>query len=185
MNKKKIIIGILICIVLLITLSLLIKLIKGNPTGGNTLEGQLLFSGMGVISETYKGEFETKEITQKLQEVVTKEIPELYKNIKKIKDENRLKQYYNDEKNELKDIFGIQSEEEFITFSNKISQTKIDLDSWQKVKINRESFKAKSDKTGYAYLEFDVLFKNEEKISFSLYLANRKLTLPQFVFNIK
>ena len=93
MNKKKIIIGILICIILLIALSFLIKVIKGNPTGGNTLEGQLLFSGMGVISENYTGEFETKEITQKLQDVVKKEIPELYKNIKNM-NENKLKQYY-------------------------------------------------------------------------------------------
>ncbi len=184
MNKKKIIIGILICIILLITLSLLIKVITGNPTGGNTLEGQLLFSGMGVISENYTGEFETKEITQKLQDVVKKEIPELYKKIKKM-DENKLKQYYNDEKNELKEIFGIQSEEDFIAFSNKISQTKIDLNSWDKIKVNRESFVAKSDKNNYAYLEFDLLFKNEEKISFSLYIANRKLALPHFIFNIK
>ena len=36
--------------------------------------------------------FETKEITQKLQEIVKKDIPELYENIKKL-DENKLKQY--------------------------------------------------------------------------------------------
>ena len=84
MDKKKIIIGILICIFLLIGLALLIVRIKGTPTGGDTLEGQLLFSGMGVISENYGGEFKTSEITQKIQDFVKNDIPELYKNIKKI-----------------------------------------------------------------------------------------------------
>lgn len=184
MDKKKIIIGILICIFLLIGLALLIVRIKGTPTGGDTLEGQLLFSGMGVISENYGGEFKTSEITQKIQDFVKNDIPELYKNIKKM-DENALKKYYNDEQKVLKETFGIQSEDEFITFSNKISQTKIDLNSWQKVKVNRESFESKSDKTNYAYLEFDIVFENEEKMSFALYIANRKLTLPQFIFSAK
>lgn len=184
MNKKKIITGILVCIFLIIILSLLIIVINVLSTDENTVEGQLLFSGMGVISENYTGDFETKEITQKLQEIVKKDIPELYENIKKL-DENKLKQYYSDNKKELKETLGIQSEDEFITFSNKLSQIKIDINSWQVVKVNRESFLAKSEKANYSYLEFDIVFKNGEKISFSSYIATRRLMSPQFIFNIK
>lgn len=188
MSKKKIVIGILICIVLLIALNLLINNEKKSQNGGTmdgtTIEGQLLFSGMSVVTENYTGDFETREITDKIQELVKKDIPELYENIKKL-DEEELKKYYSENQTSIKNKFGIQSEEEFINFSNKISQTKIDLGAWHKVKINKGTFLSQSDKTNYAYMEFDIVYENEEKMSYSLYVANRKLMSPQYIFSAK
>lgn len=188
MNKKKIIIGILICIVLLTVLSLWLNVSKKTSNegtlDGTKLEGVLGFSGMGVFSEKYTGDFESKEITAKLQELVKEDIPELYENIKKM-DEKELEKYYTDNKTSIKNKFGIQSEEEFINFSTKISQTKIKLNTWDKVKINKESFVSQSDKTNYAYMELDIIYENGEKMSCSLYVANRKLMSPQFIFSAK
>lgn len=188
MDKKKIVIGITICFVLLIILSILISFekktqLKGH-VDGTTVEGQLLLSGMSIFSESYNGDIKTKEITQKMQQVIKTDIPELYESIKKL-DEKKLRKYYNDENTMIKNKFGIQTEEEFIDFSNKISKTKIDLNTWHKIKINRESFLEKSEKTNYAYVEFDVVFKNEEKMSFSLYIANRQIMSPQYIFSAK
>lgn len=190
MSKKKIVIGILTCILLLIALSLLLiinnekKSQNGGTMDGTTVEGQLLFSGMGVISEKYEGDIETKEIIQKMQEIVKKDIPELYKDIKKF-DEKKLKKYYNNEIDTIKDKFGIQSEEEFIEFSNKINQTKINLNKWHKIKIDKESFMEKSDKTNYTYVEFDVIFENEEKLRFSLYISRKEGLMPTYIVGMK
>lgn len=192
MNKKRIFILIIICLILLMALLIALTVFQTSseedPTAGHIdgseMEGLLTFSGMGVFAEKYTGEFETKEITAKIQELVKEDIPELYENIKKL-DENKLKKYYNDNEKSIKDKFGIQSEEEFINFSNTIGKTKIKLNTLQKVKINKDSFLSQSDKANYAYVEFEVIFKDEEKMTFSMYVANRKIMSPQFIFRAK
>ncbi len=188
MSKKKFVIGILICFALLILLFYMVNEENEKPSDvvldGSELEGVLAFSGMSIFAENYTGEFETKEITAKLQEVVKKDVPELYENIRKL-DEKEIKKYYNDNKMSIKNKFGIQSEEEFINFSNKISQTKIKLNTWDKVKIKKETFLSQSDKTNYAFVELDIVFESEERMSFSMYVANRKIMTPQFIFAVK
>ena len=188
MGKKNIAIAIMICLVLLIIFSYIVIDHNRKPSDvvidGSKMEGILSFSGMSVLSEKYNGDIESKEIMQKLQELVKEDIPELYENIKKM-DEKELKKYYSDNQTSIKDKFGIQTEEEFINFSTKISKTKIKLNTWDKVKIKKESFVSQSDKTNYVYVEFDVIFENEEKMNFSMYLANRKLISPQYIFSTK
>lgn len=188
MSKRTFTIAIAICLVLLSIFAFILIDHNRKPSDvvidGSEMEGVLSFSGVSVLSENYDGDIETKEMTQKLQELVKKDIPELYKNIKKM-DEKGLKKYYNDEKVGIKEKFGIQTEEEFISFSNKISQTEINLNTWHKVKIDPKSFIEKSDKTNYVYVEFDVIFKNEEKMRFSMYVANRKLMSPQYIVSAK
>lgn len=188
MSKKKLVIGLLICLVLLAPLLYMLYEESRKPSDvvidGSELEGVLGFSGVSVFSEKYTGDFESKDITAKLQEVVKEDIPKLYENIKKL-DENEMKKYYNDNKTSIKNKFGIQTEEEFMNFSNKIRQTKIKLNTWDKVKIKSGTFVDKSDKTNYVYVEFDVVFESEERMSFSMYVANRKLMSPQFIFAAK
>lgn len=188
MNKKKIVIGIVICFVLLMILSFLMSIEKENQNessmDGTTLEGQLLFSGMSVFSEKYIGDIKTSEITQRMQELIKKDIPELYEDIKKY-DESKLKEYYSENTVEIKNKFGMQSENEFINFANVIKETDVDLNAWAKLKFNRESFIENSENTNYAYVEFEVIFKDEEKMTFSMYVANRKIMSPQFIFSAK
>ena len=188
MSKRTFIIAIAICLVLLSIFAFILIDHNRKPSDvvidGSEMEGVLSFSGMSILSENYDGDIETKEITQKLQELVKNDIPELYENIKKL-DEKGLKKYYSDNQTSIKDKFGIQTEEEFINFSTKIIKTKIKLNTWDKVKINKESFVSQCDKTNYVYVEFDVIFKNEEKMNFSMYLANRKLMSPQYIFSTK
>lgn len=188
MSKKTFIIAIVICLVILGILVYIVADHNRKPSDvvidGSELEGVLSFSGLSVFSENYTGDFESKEITAKLQELVKEDIPKLYENIRKL-DDKEVKKYYNDNQTSIKNKFGIQTEEEFINFSNKISQTKIKLNSWDKVKINKETFLSQSDKTNYAYMEFDIIYENEEKMSYSVYIANRKLMSPQFIFSAK
>lgn len=187
MSKKKVVIGIVICFVLLIVLNSLINVEEEDPTAGSidgtTLEGQLLLSGAVIFSEEYVGDIETTEIRQKIQELVKVDIPELYENIKK-HDENEIKKYYKEKEVELKNKFGIQSEDEFVNFANKVKQSNIDLNSWREIKVNKESFIDRSEMANYAYVEFDVIFEKEQKMTFSLYIANRKIANPQYIFGI-
>ena len=118
MNKKKIVTGIIICFILLITLIILNFLMKdeeptqiGLSIEGRSVEGQLLLSGIGVFSEKYIGFLETSEITQRMQEFVKKDIPELYENIKAY-DEQGLKKYYNENNLEIGNKFGLLNEDD-------------------------------------------------------------------------
>jgi len=186
MSKKKLIIGIGICIALIIVLNIFIK-IKENQNSENEIllpEGKLLLSGMSVFSEDYIGEFKTKEIGDKIQELVKTDIPILYTDIRKM-EENELKQYYKENDVELKKKFGIQSEDEFVDFANKIKDTKTDLSTCYKLKINKESFETRKENSNYAYVEFDVVFENESTMKFSIYIANQKVMSPQYILNVK
>lgn len=187
MNKKKIIAGIIICFILLITLIIINFLMKEEQTQiglsieGRSVEGQLLLSGISVFSEKYIGSLETSEITKRMQEFVKKDIPELYENIKDY-DEQGLKKYYNENNLEIKNKFGLLNEDEFMTFGNMIKDTDIDFNIWYKLKIDRESFIAQVENENYAYVEFEVIFEDEQKMRFFVYVANGESMIPQYIF---
>lgn len=190
MNKKKIVTGIIICFILLITLIILNFLIKdeeqtqiGLSIEGRSVEGQLLLSGISVFSEKYIGFFETSEITQRMQEFVKKDIPELYENIKDY-DEQGLKKYYNENNLEIENKFGLLNEDEFMSFANMIKETEIDFSIWYKLKIDKESFIVQSENANYAYVEFEVIFEDEQKMRYFAYIANGSITTPQYIFGI-
>lgn len=190
MNKKKIVTGIIICFILLITLIILNFLMKdeeqtqiGLSIEGRSVEGQLLLSGISVFSEKYIGFFETSEITQRMQEFVKKDIPELYENIKDY-DEQGLKKYYNENNLEIENKFGLLNEDEFMSFANMIKETEIDFSIWYKLKVDKESFIVQSENANYAYVEFEVIFEDEQKMRYFAYIANGSITTPQYIFGI-
>ena len=55
---------------------------KYDSGKGRTSENQLLFSGIDVFYEKYKGDFKTSEIMQELKKIVTNRLPKTYDIIK-------------------------------------------------------------------------------------------------------
>lgn len=188
MKKKKyaIIIALCLCFILILIVNKSInKLENPDSIDGKTAENQLLLSGMGIFSEKYNGELKTKDITEKLNDITKLEFPKIYNEIKEF-DNTELDTYYEQHKEELQNVFGKSSIEEFQEFSKNLQKiTDINLDSWYNLVINKETFKNVSDKQGYSYFEYRVNYENNKIINFSMYISREKNTVPTFIINIK
>lgn len=146
-------------------------------------DGVLNLSGVGVFFDKYSGDFKASEIASKLDSLTTEYIPKLYNTVKKYKDDE-LEKYYNENKNRIKENIGIKDFSEFSTFINSIKESKLDLDTWYRLDLITESFKDESDKSGYAYVEYEVSFKNDEKIKFSLYVSRKESKTPNYIISV-
>lgn len=187
MNKKRFIVIIGLILVIILVLGFVIKDMYNTQTDhlidGPTAKGQLLLSGIGVFSEKYTGNIETKEITQKIQDLTKQDIPDLYKDVKKYND-SKLEKYYEKNASDIEEKFGIQTLEEFIKFTKSLKEANIDLKTWYKAEIKRDTFIDKSKKDNYAYVEYEIVFKNEETIRFSLYIAKITTMMPNYIIDI-
>ena len=186
MSKNKLIKGIEICIVLIIILMVCIKIKEkqNNELISTVSEGTLLLGGMSIFSEEYKGELESSEIRQKIQELIKEDIPELYKETKKYDDE-KIKEYYSEHTSEIKKKFGIKNETEFVDFANIIKKAKIDFNKWDKVEAKPETFVSKLENENYAYIEFDTIYKDGNKMSFALKIANTTINSLRYILIAK
>ena len=188
MNKKRIIIIIALCLCTVTVIGILIKVVYNSEMTknirGRTANNQLLLSGIGVFSEKYTGFLETKNITNRVQNLTKQDIPELYDDIKYL-NESKLKKYYAENLGDIQNIFGIQTTDEFMNFVTSLKAVKTNLDTWYKLNLKRDTFVNESEKKGYAYVEYDVIFENEEKLRFSLYVSKRESLTPTYIVGIK
>lgn len=146
-------------------------------------DGVLNLSGFGVFFEKYSGEFKSSEIASDLKTLTIEYIPNIYNTVKKYKDD-KLEEYYNENKNRIKKNIGINDFSEFSLFINSLKESKIDLDTWYRLDLINETFNDDSDKKGYAYIEYEVSFKNDEKLKFSLYISKRKSKTPNYIISV-
>ena len=175
--KKKARIILLLIIVLAILLSgLIYYLNKVSKVDHDDIKnnGVLNLSGFGVFFEKYSGDFKSSEVASNLQTLTIEYIPKMYNTVKK----------YNENKNRIKKNIGINDFSEFSTFIDSLRESKIDLDSWYRLDLIQESFNDESDKPGYAYAEYEVSFKNDEKLKFSLYVSKRKSKTPNYIIKL-
>lgn len=179
---------ILIISILFICLILLLLVIKNNSTPKNSIQftntkedGILNFSGVGVFFEKYSGDFKASDVAKKLESVTTIYLPELINTVNDYDEIQLIKYFYQNQKN-IKDVYGIKDYETFIKFINKINETGVDLNNWYRVDVNEETFLNDSDKKGYAYVQYSVSMKNDEKIEFSLYVSKSdKNSIPYII----
>lgn len=188
MNKKEKIILICFALCIIIVLGLFIRIMYDSKfddsIDGRTAENQLLLSGIGVFSEKYTGTLKSSEIMQKLQELTKKDIPDLYKDIKKY-DDTKLEEYYENNKSSINDKFGKTNFEEFKEFAKSIQNIDTNLNNWYSLNIDRNSFVNSSERTSYAYVEYEVKFENEDILKFSVYISNKTYVTPNFIIDIK
>lgn len=181
--KKNLITLIIILIILLGILIYFFNKLSNSSQINAKSEGVLNLSGFGVFFDKYSGEFKSSEIAADLEDLTIEYIPKIYNNAKKLKD-NKMEEYYNESKNRIKKEIGINDYSEFSVFINALKETKIDLDTWYRLDIITESFIDDSDKIGYSYFEYEVSFKNDEKIKFSAYVSKRKSKTPNYIIKV-
>lgn len=184
MKKKKIILSlIIICLVMLAVIGIIYyyAINKEQQIKENKV---LSLTGFGVIFEQYEGDLTTGGFAVKLEEITTKHLPETYDEVKNY-DEAKLKSYYIQNSSQIKSNFGITKFSQFSELIAKIKQTNIDIATWESLGIIKESLTNESDKSKYAYVEYEVTYENDQKIIYTAYLIKQKSNLPEYIIGVK
>lgn len=183
--KKKVIIIVVILILCILLGVGYVKIKENSATkvgaDGRTEKDQLLLNNIGGISEKYSGDYKTTEIMKKMQKLTKENIPKLYDDIYKLSDE-KLEEYYNNNSSDIKDNFGKKDYEEFKEFADKVKQTEANLDKWDKLDVDVDSFKKESNK--YSYIEYVVTYNSGSEVRYGIYIANRSAIKPGFIIDI-
>ena len=188
-KKRNIIILLLIVLLIILIITFVYQKLSTNKVDyevsidGKTEIDQLLFNGIGIFSEKYKGNIERKEITDGLSDIIKKYIPNL-KEDTKLKTNNGLKKYYEKNKGKIREEFGIGSEKDFISFVKKMKSASVNYKKWDKLTVNKDTFDD-SKNENYSYFEMTVTYENEKKVDYYVYLAKNASTTPRFIVNIK
>lgn len=193
-RNKKIIIIIVFCVItfLLITTMFLYKRIEKERTQtGKPLtplvdpkeDDVLNISGFGVFFDKYDGDLKSSTIASYLEQITTVDLPKLFNEVKNY-DEGDLEIYYNSNSDFIKQMLGIEDVSTFKQFVKNIKHRNIDLNNWYRLDLLKETFVNNTDKTNYAYIEYEVSFKNNEKIKYSLYVTKKENIKPAYIINI-
>lgn len=184
-KAKRVLLLIIILIVVLVLLVCFLKILSHKKVSQKDIDpkndGVLNLSGFGIFFEKYSGDFKSSEIASYLEKLTIETIPQIYKDTRRSKD-NKIEEYYNE--NKIKQKLGIMDASDFLKFINIIKNSKIDLDTWYRLDLVKETFENDSDKKGYAYIEYEVSFKNDDKLRFSLYVSKNKNKKPNYIINI-
>lgn len=181
-----------ICLVLLAVLGIIYySLNKEKEQTGKTLtptidpkEDEVLnISGFGIFFEKYEGHLTSSKVAKKLDEITTEILPEMFDTVKNYSKEE-IKIYYEENKDSIKSNFGIERFEEFNEFTEALKETELDLKTWYRLDILKDTFVNRSEKNNYAYIEYEVSFKNEQKIKFSIYVAKGADVIPQYIIKV-
>ena len=188
-NKRIFLVLFSICLVILVILVIILNNQKRqtgkpltpyiDPKEDNVLN----LSGFGVFFERYEGHLTSAKVAKKLDEITTKKLPETFDIVIKLNEEE-FKNYFEKNKESIRNNFGIESVEELNTFIKKLNETGLDLKTWYRLDVLKDTFVNRSEKNNYAYVEYEVSFKNDQKIRFSLYLSKEAQLIPQYIIKV-
>lgn len=190
-KKKRNILIIALLITCLVVLVFVVVKLKSSTTTNVTNnydtdtkeDGILNFSGAGVFFDEYTGDFKASEVAKKLEDVTIIELPELVNTVGDYSEIQLIKYFYQNKKI-IKETYGITNYTTFVDFINKINETGVDVNDWYRLDFDKETFLDTSDKNGYAYIEYSVSMKNNEKIKFSLYVAKSSSKAIPYIIDV-
>lgn len=145
----------------------------------------LNFGGVGVFFDRFTGELKASEVAKELERDTIERLPKTYEMIKDYKEKSELEIFYNNNENSLKNMFGFENSSDFISFANKLQEKDLDLNTWYRLDVKKDTFVDESSKEGYAYVEYVVSYKDDSEIVFTLYVAKSSTIEPQYIVNIK
>lgn len=153
---------------------------KGRTVNIDTKEdGVLNLGGFGVFFNEYSGQYKSSEIANKLGRVVDTHLPSIYNEVKDL-DETKMKAYYDENETTLKKKLGVAEYKEFRDLIDVLLMANLDLTTHYRLDIVKDSFKNKSDRLGYSYVEFEVTYKSEDKIKLAAYISKAFANSPEY-----
>ncbi len=190
MGKRKYILIVLFILAIVSIIIFFRGTLKKQPIGsipesidGKTESGQLLFSGIGVFAEKYTGYMSRADISDRFKAMVTEELPQMYSNLKN-KDDKELSEYFKENGSILKDNYGFKDENDFISMIESLRNYKVNLNEYEKLSVDMDSFKDTSEKPSYSYVEYGVSYSNGNIIRFSTYISKKQSITPTFIVRI-
>ena len=151
-----------------------------DPKDDNILN----LGGFGVLFDKYSGEYLSSEVAKKLENITLNLMPKMYDETKTL-DEKGLSEYFKKNQKEIINNFGINEEEVFLKFIKTLKSKNQDLNTAYRLDLLKDTFENMSTKSGYAYIEYEVSFKNDNVIRFPLYIARYKGQVPMLILEIK
>lgn len=190
LNKKRKFIIFLILVLVVLASILGVALYKANAekrqtAKGRTVEidtkedGVLNLGGFGVFFSEYSGQYKSSDIANKLGRVVDTHLPQIYNEVKDF-DEAKMQSYYKEKETSLKKKLGVAEYKEFRELIDVLLMANLDLNTHYRLDIVKDSFKNKSDRLGYAYVEFEVTYKSEDKIKLAAYISKAYANSPEY-----
>lgn len=182
-NKKLIVCFILIVIILAFVFIYNYMAKQEKINNKKRTDHYLNLIGFGVFFEKSNGKISSSTVSKFLNENVTKYLPAMYGKVKNL-NEKKLRKYFENNRNDIKDNLGITTFEDFSSFVQKLKDKKVNLSTGEKLEIIKDSFKIDSDKAEYSYVEYEVTYLNEKKILFSVYIEKDSDDVPFFIINV-
>ena len=190
--KKNIIIALIVVLAIMIVCTLVfMKYVEKNQQTGKGLtpdvdvkEDNLLnLSGIGVFFDRHTGYIKSSDVGTKLTKITTEYIPDLMNVVKDYSNEE-LDKYYEQNKTEVEDNIGLETKEDFAAFIKALKAKEVDLTSYYKLEMLKDTYVDKSEKLNYSYVEYKVYYLDETVIRFSLQVSRKKSTTPTYVINV-
>lgn len=191
-RKKIIVILLIICLIILMILGITYyNAKKEKEQTGKPLtplvdpkeDDVLNISGFGIFFEKYSGNLKSSEIAEHLDMITTTYLPEMFNQVKEY-DTQQINEYYSNNADDIKDNLGIENVENFTSFLQKLKNLNEDLNSWYRLDLIKDTFTDESDKEDYAYVEYEVSLKNDNKLKFSLYISKSVTTKPTYIIDV-
>lgn len=188
-KNKNILILIVLCLVLLAILGTIYYNLKKNerkpvievldPKDDDVLN----LSGFGVFFDSYSGYLKSSEIAKHLEKITIDILPNMFDDIKNYEDEE-LEKYYNENSTNIINNFGIDNSETFLKLIHYLKNSNLDLNTWYRLDILKDTFNNISDKTNYAKVEYEVAFKNDQTLRFLLYVSKKITVKPTYIVDV-
>ena len=187
-SKKLITILLIICLIALVIVGVVYYNVKKGETQEEKFidpkEDEVLnLSGFGIFFDEYSGYLKSSEIAKHLEKITITYLPEMFDFTKDFNEEEISEHYFNNV-NVIRDNLGIENVEDFTAFLQRLQVLDEDLSTWYRLDILEETFEDESDKENYAYVEYEVSFKNDHKIKFSLYVSKVERIEPTYIIDV-
>lgn len=171
---------ILIGIILLNILIMIILVIKNNKLKNsdsranddnpviNVMDYEIFPENFSTFYLKYKGQQVKSDLFKKLYKFINVDIVNLYNNKENLKNDLLVEQYYNDNKKQIRNDFGITNINDFqnlILSIQKFSNSNIE---YERSVLEKESY---TDDEKNVNFILNVKYKNEESIKFRVYFS--------------
>lgn len=184
--KKLITLLIILCSIVLVVLY---NIVKNKEKEQNILEVEseivrdryLKLNGFGVFFEKYDGNLRSSDVSSKFEELITKDLPDIYSKTKDLND-TELEEYFNSNNFRIKSDLGIKNVSDFKKLITDIKETNVDIEQWDKLDVLKDTFVNDSDLEDYSYVEFEVTNTDGKKIRYSAYVS--KIATKEIVYII-
>lgn len=128
----------------------------------------IYFENIDYLAEKYTGKVPLTYLSKEVTLLVEKNFKEIYTNTKSLNEE-KIKEYFNNNKQSIAEIIGIIEESDFINLVNGLKIYSNENLEYKTMKIVQDTF---NQDEKYANFRIQIEYTNGEKLEFNTYFSN-------------